>query len=69
MIGAFGALAGSKGKITFSNVTGLAFHPVTSDLYAVHRRSGNDHQDLLFKINPVTGAFIPDALKTAVSTV
>jgi len=49
---------GSVGPATPISVDGLAFHPFTGELYGSTRNSGSD---VLIKINPTTGAFIPGA--------
>ena len=49
----------------FSDVKGLAFQPFTGELFGVEREGS---EDLLFKINPVTGARIVDAFGTGVSS-
>ncbi len=54
-----GTGAGSFGSIAFDNVTGMAFHPLTGIIWAVHSRPGV--VDVLFLIDPDTGAHIPDA--------
>ena len=59
----FGAGDGSLpgGPITFSDVDGLAFDTFSGTLYGTHRRTGAGLDDLLFQIDPSTGAHIPDA--------
>ncbi len=57
-IGDFGTGNGSEGSETFDDVDGLAFDPSTGILYGSNRRGGDD---LLFQINPNTGAFVPGA--------
>ncbi len=57
----FGRGNGSKGKIRFSDVNGLDFDPTTGILYGVHQRERSGRKDLLFQIDPDSGAFIPDA--------
>ena len=49
---------GQDGNVTLDDIRGLTFHPLTGVLWATHRRSGTT--DLLFPIDPVTGALIPD---------
>ncbi len=49
---------GPFGAIAFDNVTGMAFHPLTGIIWAVHSRSGL--VDALFLIDPDTGNHIPD---------
>ena len=55
----FGTGGGSQGSITFSDVDGLAFDTFTGTLYGSHRRNAAGVDDLLFQINPSTGAHIP----------
>ncbi|HEB62779.1 MAG TPA: hypothetical protein ENI82_06475, partial [Bacteroidetes bacterium] len=57
-IGDFGTGNGSIGWETFDDVDGLTFDPSTGILYGSDRRGGDD---LLFQINPNTGAFVPGA--------
>lgn len=57
----FGKGRGAKGTISLNDVDGLAFDPATGKLYGVHRRSHGGDKDLLFQIDPVAGAHIPDA--------
>ncbi|NOX62558.1 MAG: hypothetical protein GXP42_11540, partial [Chloroflexi bacterium] len=54
----FGTGNGSLGSITFYDVDSLTFDPTTGILYGAHRRSGND---VLFQIDPATGAYVPNA--------
>ena len=53
----------------FNDVDGLAFHPFTGELYG-SVRSGADGsaQDLLIKIDPATGAAIPNAFGPGVTS-
>ncbi len=55
-----GAGSGSAGLIAFDKVEGLAFNPFSGELFATHRRGGSQ-EDLLFKLNPVSGAHVPGA--------
>lgn len=57
----FGKGRGAKGTITLNDVDGLAFDPATGALYGVHRRPRSSDKDLLFRIDPATGARVPDA--------
>ncbi len=50
---------GEYGAVTFDDVRGMAFHPLTGVIWAVHSRPGQI--DVLFRIDPATGAHIPDA--------
>ena len=65
----FGTGGGSLGSITFSDVDGLAFDTFTGTLYGSHRRSAAGVDDLLFQINPSTGAHIPDAFGAGIDYV
>ncbi len=58
-VDADGLANGSDGSQALSDIDGLAFDPRTGELWASHRRSGD--YDLLFKINPATGKYIPNA--------
>ncbi|NOZ71055.1 MAG: hypothetical protein GXP38_03950 [Chloroflexi bacterium] len=53
-----GYIGGSKTTASFSDVDSLSFDPTNGYLYGVTRRSG---PDLLFRIDPNTGSYIPDA--------
>lgn len=55
---------GNVGLAAPASVDGLAFHPFTGELYGVARN--NSGLDALIKIDPNTGAFIPDAFGTGV---
>ena len=55
--GTFGSGDGDQGVVTFDNVVGLAFHPLTGELFAVHHVAAD--RDLLFNVDPATGAAIP----------
>ena len=56
-IGPFGSGDGVQGTVTFDAVRGLAFHPLTGELLAVHHQAGD--RDLLFPVDPNTGSIIP----------
>jgi len=58
---------GALGSITFSDIDGLTFDPLTGDLWASHRR--NSASDLLLKIDTTSGQFIPDAFGAGVDYV
>ena len=60
-IGAFGTAGGSAGEIALNDVDGLA---VAADgtYYGTHRRVNAN--DLLFQINPATGAHVPGAFES-----
>jgi cold shock CspA family protein len=49
---------GPAGLITFDNIESFTFNPYTGHLYGTHWR-GNYNEDLLFRIDPATGAIIP----------
>jgi uncharacterized repeat protein (TIGR01451 family) len=66
-IGAFGSGDGAEGTLSFSDVDGLTFDPLTGILYGSSRRSSLE--DLLIQIDPVTGAHIPDAFGSGVDYV
>ncbi len=55
---------GTYGSITFDNITGITFHPLTGEIWAVHSRPGLI--DVLLRIDPVTGAHVPDAFGAGV---
>lgn len=57
----FGKGHGALGALTFRNVNTVAFEPATGKLYGVRHRPRAQEQDLLFQIDPTTGAVIPDA--------
>lgn len=56
----FGKGSGARGSITFNDVDGLAFD-ATGALYATQRRGRQGEKDLLFKVDPTTGAHVPAA--------
>lgn len=57
-----GTANGSLGLQDLYDVSGLAFDPATGFLYGTHVRTGSDTAvDLLFRVNIVTGAFVPNA--------
>jgi cold shock CspA family protein len=55
-----GVGSGSVGLVAFNNIEGLSFNPFTGELFATNRR-GDYEADLLFKLDPATGAHIPGA--------
>ena len=58
----FGSGSGSAGNKDFNDVDGLTLDPHTGELYgSVRDGDGGAPEDLLIKINPTTGAHIPDA--------
>ncbi|NNF16716.1 MAG: DUF11 domain-containing protein [Gammaproteobacteria bacterium] len=62
----FGTGSGAAGNITFSDVDGLAWDGTTGMLFGSHTRAGSD---LLFVIDPVTGAHVPDAFGAGIDYV
>lgn len=62
-IGNFGSGSGAGGVRTFDDVNSLAFNPFTGQLYGVEREGADD---LLFQIDPATGARIANAFGTGV---
>ena len=70
-IGSFGTAGGSAGDIALTDVDGLAIDPATGVFYGTHRRdtSGDSPPDILFRINPTTGAHIPNAFGSGVDYV
>lgn len=58
-VGPFGSGNGSFGTITFSDIDGLAFDPFTGLMYGAVRRKHAD--DLLIRIDPLTGSRVADA--------
>lgn len=60
---------GKLGAITLNDVDGLAFHPSSGALYAVHYRSRSGEKDLLFQIDPATGARMVDGFGPGVDYV
>ncbi|MDJ0498162.1 MAG: putative Ig domain-containing protein, partial [Acidimicrobiia bacterium] len=55
-----GAGNGAAGLIAFDNIEGLSFDPFTGDLYGTQRQ-GDWEEDLLFLIDPISGAHVPGA--------
>jgi hypothetical protein len=60
---AFGTGDGDAGSVPLYDVSGLAFHPTTGELYATHVRfqSGQNLADVLFKVNLTTGQYVNNA--------
>ncbi|MDJ0959734.1 MAG: putative Ig domain-containing protein [Acidimicrobiia bacterium] len=54
--GAFGVGDGAFGLVDLDDVSGIAFDPLTGDLYAVHEQFG---ASLFFQVDPATGAVVP----------
>jgi uncharacterized repeat protein (TIGR01451 family) len=65
-IGAAGAGDGALGTITMTDLDGLAFDPTNGYLYAAEREAGDD---LLIRLDPATGALVPDAFGPGVDYV
>ena len=57
-IGEVGTGNGARGQINFNDVDGLSFDPFTGELWGSVRIGGDD---VLIKIDPRTGKFIPNA--------
>ena len=55
----FGTAGGIAGEVELTDVDGLAYSLSRNILFGVHRR-GSGMPDLLFAIDPATGAHIPD---------
>jgi uncharacterized repeat protein (TIGR01451 family) len=70
--GAFTAIAaagsgdGALGNITMTDLDGLAFDPTNGFLYGAERQTGDD---LLVRLDPVTGALVQDAFGPGVDYV
>jgi len=60
-IGPAGTGRGSVGNVTFSDLDALAFDVARDTMYAAHRATGTNNNDLLLKVDRTTGAHIPDA--------
>ena len=65
VVGTIGSINGIFGSIAAPDVDGLSFDPADGKLYAVARRedgtNGNTLLDVLFQINPATGARVANA--------
>lgn len=57
----FGSGRGVQGTLRLGDVQGLSFEPTSGALYAVMRRSQAGKLDLLFRVDPQTGALVRDA--------
>lgn len=64
----FGTGGGAAGEIAFTDVDGLTIDLGTGIFYGAHRRAGTP-KDLLFQIDRVTGAHVPDAFGPGVDYV
>ncbi len=60
----FGTGSGALGSVTFYDISGLTFDPVSGALYALHVRTGDGAPDALFRVNPATGQHINEAFGT-----
>jgi len=60
-IGPAGTGRGALGNITFNDLDSLAYEVETGTMYAAHRITGTNNNDVMFKIDRTTGAHIPDA--------
>ena len=65
----FGTGGGEEGEVTFSDVDGLAFDPLSGILYGTHRWGDGSPEDLLIQINPATGAHVPNAFGSGIDYV
>lgn len=63
-IGAIGTGNGSAGVITFNDIDGLSWDDATATLYGVQRQTQNA-ADLLFQLDPATGALKPGTFNGA----
>jgi len=63
-IGEIGSGDGDFGNIAFDNIQGLAYHPLEQILVATHNVAGfsNTTNDLLLKIDPLTGKAIKETM-------
>jgi hypothetical protein len=66
-VGPFGSGNGAFGTITFGDIDGLSFDPFTGLMYGVVRRKHAD--DLLIRIDPVTGSRVADAFGAGIDYV
>ena len=55
---------GEFGSIAFDAVVGMSFHPLTGEIWAIQNRPGL--VDVMFLVDPATGAHIPDAFGAGV---
>lgn len=55
--------SGARGSVDFGDVDGLTFDPATGLLYGSQRQENDD--DLLLRIDPTTGSFVPGAFRGA----
>jgi len=65
----FGTGGGESGEVNFSDVDGLAFDPLSGILYGTHRYNDGSPEDILFQIDPLTGAHVPNAFGDGVDYV
>ncbi len=60
---------GSAGTVLLSDIDSLTFDPLTGILYGVHRTVGANTPDLLFIINPLSGALVTDTFGVGIDYV
>lgn len=63
----FGTGSGAAGNVAFDDVDGLTFNPADGTMWGVQARVGAP--DALFRIDPQTGAHVPDAFGAGVDYV
>ncbi|MCI5121800.1 MAG: hypothetical protein D3908_11535, partial [Candidatus Electrothrix sp. AUS4] len=68
-IGIFGTGNGANGPQTFDDVDGLTFDPLTGYFYGSNHDGGTNGLDLFFRIDPTTGAHVPNAFGTGIDYV
>lgn len=66
LIGSIGTVGGSLGEIAVTDADGMTFDPLNDELYVSVRRGTTGDNDLLIKVDPGTGAHIPDAFGTGI---
>ncbi|MDH3398575.1 MAG: right-handed parallel beta-helix repeat-containing protein, partial [Acidimicrobiia bacterium] len=60
VVGPFGSGDGALGTITMDDIAAMSFDPISGTLWAVQRRPADGDEDLLFQVDPLTGALKPD---------
>jgi len=70
-IGSVGTGNGAEGPITFSDIDSLTFDESNGMVFATHRREFGEpaQYDLLLRIDPNTGSYVPDAFGQGVDYV
>jgi len=63
---ALGNADGALGNIPISDIDGMTFDPYQNIFWASHRIAGGGNHDVVVQIDPVSGAFIPNAFGTNV---